>query len=264
MLKGVQVKQAKLIYFSPTGNVARTLRKIAAGTGLEVTEYDLTPPAARWQKYAFTAEDLVFIGMPVYYGRIPAIAAEFFRGIRAENTPAVFVVSFGNRNYDDALAELKQCCEENGFIGVAAAAFVGEHAASPEIALGRPDAPDDEKAFLFGRDIKRKIEGAADIDQVKDLQVKGRFPDGQGTNQSVYPSTNDFCTGCGLCARECPVSAINPADPKEVDGLRCITCFRCIRNCPKGAKYIANDKFNKLVAKLVQICADRKEPEIFI
>ena len=58
----------------------RTLRKIAEGTGWETAEYDLTSFGARWQNYIFTAEDLALIGMPVYYGRIPAIAGGIFAG----------------------------------------------------------------------------------------------------------------------------------------------------------------------------------------
>lgn len=259
----MQIKRVNLVYFSPTGNVHRTLRKIAEGTGLDILEYDLTPFAARWQTYVFTGEDLVLIGMPVYYGRIPAILSEFFRGISAESTPAAFVVSFGNRDYDDALLELMKSSEEKGFIGIAAAAFIGEHAALPEIAAGRPDALDDEKALLFGRSIREKIDAVANVAHTEELRIKGNFPYVE-RRMPVYPSTNGHCDNCGTCARGCPASAINPDDTKEVDSHRCISCFRCIRNCPKGAKYIANDKFNKLIAKMAQICADRKEPEIFM
>ncbi|HHU76342.1 MAG TPA: 4Fe-4S binding protein [Firmicutes bacterium] len=259
----MQIKKVNLVYFSPTGNVQKTLRKIAGGTGLTIQEYDLTPPAARRKKYSFTAEDLVLIGVPVYYGRIPGVIAEYLREINAENTPAVFVVSFGNRGYDDALLELKQSGEQRGLVGLAAAAFIGEHAASPEVAIGRPDSLDDEKAFLFGQKIREKINDATNVNQMGDLQVKGNFPY-IDRKMSVYPSTSDRCDNCGTCARECPMSAINPRDTGKVDPERCISCFRCIRNCPQGAKYMGNDKFNKLIAKIAQISTERKEPETFI
>jgi len=261
----LQIKCVKLVYFSPTGNVRRTLRKIAAGTGWETVEYDLTSFDARWQKYMFSAEDLVLIGMPVYYGRIPAISEEFFRGIRAaENTPAVFVVSYGNRDYEGALLELKQKCEQKGFAGIAAAAFIGEHSCCPRVAAGRPDALDEEKALFFGREIRKKVADVADISMLKNLQVKGKYPYRKSKERPVCPVTADHCDSCGLCSRECPVSAINPADPKETDPFRCLICFRCIRNCPNGAKYIENDKFNNLIAELEKNCTVRKEPEIFI
>jgi len=260
----MQINRVKLVYFSPTGNVRRTLKKIAEGIGCEILEYDLTPFDARWQKYSFTAEDLVLIGMPVYMGRIPSIAVEFFRGITAEKTPAVFVVSYGNRDYDDALLELKNACEEKGFVGIAAAAFIGEHSFSADVASGRPDAFDEEKALLFGWQIKEKYAGITDIGLLQALQVKGKFPYVENQKLLFAPATNSSCNNCGICSRQCPVSAINPDDPKEVDRNRCLGCFRCIRNCPQKAKYLDNEKLIKKIKMLSETCTARKEPEIFI
>ena len=58
---------------------------------------------------------------------------------------AVAVVVYGNRDYDDALLELRDWCVAHGFVPVAGAAFIGEHSYSrPDrpIAGGRPDNPD--------------------------------------------------------------------------------------------------------------------------
>jgi ferredoxin len=60
------------------------------------------------------------------------------------------------------------------------------------------------------------------------------------------------------------MQAINPADPKEVDVLRCINCFRCICSCPRKAKFMDNEKFNDFLPVLEALTAIRKEPEIFI
>lgn len=43
---------------------------------------------------------------------------------------AVPVVLFGNRDYDDALIELRDILENNGLHTIAAGAFVGEHSFS--------------------------------------------------------------------------------------------------------------------------------------
>ena len=59
------------------------------------------------------------------------------------NTPAVCVVVYGNRAYDDALLELKDILARRGCRPIAGAAFIGEHSfATPETptARGRPDA----------------------------------------------------------------------------------------------------------------------------
>ena len=55
---------------------------------------------------------------------------------------AVAVVTFGNRSYDNSLAELCAVLEADGFHTVAAGAFVGRHAFTDDLADGRPDWDD--------------------------------------------------------------------------------------------------------------------------
>lgn len=46
------------------------------------------------------------------------------------------------------------------------------------------------------------------------------------------------CNGCGLCARGCKASCINPKE-HEIDYSRCVACMDCIENCRNGAiKYV--------------------------
>ncbi len=52
---------------------------------------------------------------------------------------AIAIVLYGNRNYDDALIELKDILELDGFKVVAGAAFIGEHSFSNNLAKNRPD-----------------------------------------------------------------------------------------------------------------------------
>ena len=59
-------------------------------------------------------------------------------GIYGQDSPAVAVVVYGNRDYDDALLELRDWCVAHGFVPVAGAAFIGEHSYSrPESGFGR-------------------------------------------------------------------------------------------------------------------------------
>ena len=45
----------------------------------------------------------------------------------------------------------------------------------------------------------------------------------------------DSCTGCGLCAKNCPAAAISLTDGRPVWGSRCYQCMRCINSCPQKA-----------------------------
>ena len=49
------------------------------------------------------------------------------------------------------------------------------------------------------------------------------------------------CKGCHICAKNCPVDAINGEikGPHEIDQSKCIKCNTCIGKCPFKAIYTA-------------------------
>ena len=62
---------------------------------------------------------------------------------------------YGNRDYEDALVELRDETTCLGFTPLAAGAFIGEHSYSRPgmpVAEGRPDANDLQIAEQFGKD----------------------------------------------------------------------------------------------------------------
>lgn len=248
------------IYFSPTQTTEKVVKAIAQGLGSQYDTYDLTRSAARIQSYVFGSEDIIVIGVPVYSGRIPELMTDCLKRMRGNNTPAVYVAVYGNRDYDDALLELKDILEANGFIGVAAGAFIGEHSITDKVAFGRPDATDLITAQCFGKDIKAKLD--AFNPSIK-ISVKGHYPYKERKPKPENPpTTTESCICCGECSRHCPVDAI--FNYKEVDGEKCIFCCSCIKLCPAGAKII-NEKLEPTAKWLIDNCGSlRREPELFI
>jgi hypothetical protein len=88
-----------------------------------VTRLDLTPPAAQPRDFAPLRDTLVLFGVPVYAGRLPAVAAQRLRRLQGTGTPAVLVVVYGNRLFEDALLELQHLVVERGFRPWLAAGF---------------------------------------------------------------------------------------------------------------------------------------------
>lgn len=259
-------KQLNLLYFSPTGTTEKIVKAAGGKISDSVKEYNITLPKSREGKISFTKDDLVLIGVPVYSGRIPALIEDYFKNVSGDDTLAVLIAVYGNREYDDALLELKNIFESKGFTAIAAAAFLGEHSFTDKLAGGRPDAEDIKKAENFGLDIKNKLEKLAGIANITPLNVKGNFPYRERKPGSpMTPSTSDECVSCGVCAQFCPAGAIDFDDYSKVQADKCITCCSCVKRCPVGAKSIQAEGYKKASAWLIEnFSAVRKEPEIFI
>lgn len=254
-----------LIYFSPTHTTQQILREIASACPDKLQrEIDLTPQNSS-ANYSYSDQEVLLIGFPVYAGRVPSTCAERIRSLRGKHTPAVIVAVYGNRAYDDALAEMKHLLEQQGFVTAGAAAFIAQHSMVPSIAAGRPDAEDLATARRFGRELFEKLEKSVPLaPDATGLPVKGNVPTQPYPRMNIYPKGNSHCQACGLCAQECPVGAISPEHPKQTDAQRCITCMRCVHICPHHARNL-NFLVRMLIRrKLTKLCKERKRPEWII
>ena len=240
------------VYFSGTGTTRRTVERIAGGIAsrlnLPAESVDFSRPAVRQETLCFGEKDLVVFGTPVYAGRVPNVLLPFLRErIMGGGALAVPVVLFGNRNYDDALIELRNILTADGMHPIAAGAFVGEHSFSRVLGADRPNAEDEALMDEFAA---RVAELAAGLDAapVKSVAVRGQEPlrpyytprDRAGNPINILkvkPKTDmSRCGGCGLCADLCPMGSIDPADVSAVRGI-CIKCCACVKGCPIGAKF---------------------------
>ena len=114
--------------FSPTGGSRKAAmevgKQIALSAGCAVGELSLNRPDDRAAQYHFGPEDLLVLAYPVYGGWMPALLEETMTHLAGENTPAVVLAVYGNRAYEDALLEGVERLEKQGFVPIAAGAFV--------------------------------------------------------------------------------------------------------------------------------------------
>ena len=262
------------IVFSPTGTTRKVLQSVVKGLAPQSwSAVDLTRlPAAPDPALAdHGAESLALIGVPVYAGRVPALARQRMLGIDGMGRRAVLVVVYGNRAYDDALLELRDLALECGFVPVAAAAFVGEHSfstSSHPIAAGRPDQTDLALAVAFGESVQKKLRETkeADPDEAS-LQVPGNFPYREGVQAApISPETDpEKCELCGACIEACPVEAISLNDDAlQTDTMLCLRCCACTRVCPTGARAMLHERILELGRILHEKHPLRREPEFFL
>lgn len=250
-----------IVFFSPTHTSAKIARAVGEGIGRErkietdLTLDDSTTPIE-------IKDALTLIAVPVYAGRVAPIALQRIQRLRGVNAPVILIAVYGNRDYEDALVELRDEVTRLGFTPLAAGAFIGEHSYSRPgmpIGEGRPDATDLQKAELFGQECLNKL---LKIEALGDFFIKGNIPYRDvGPSTPVAPVCTENCFACGECMDICPTHAIsrNEQGGIETEVLKCIKCCACVKECPNEAR-----KFDTPYTPMLhQKCGARCEPELF-
>ena len=129
------------IIFSPTGGTEKAARIISGRWNRNTVMIDLCDAKTDFSKCVIDKEDRVLVAMPSFGGRAPAVAIERLRKIAGNGARCTLVCVYGNRAYEDTLAEMEDAAKESNFKVVAAIAAVAEHSIMPQYAAGRPDAP---------------------------------------------------------------------------------------------------------------------------
>ncbi len=253
----MEIKRVWKIFFSATGTTEKITSAVAgclgASCGVDVFTYDFTLPKARESFPALCETDLVIFGCPTYAGRLPNLLLKYLDTICGNGAFAIPVVTFGNRAFDNSLAELAALLESHGFHTIGGAAFSCEHSFSDTLGGGRPDEDDLKEAENFALSLFGKmVKSAAFCEEIPPIKASGK-PDApyyqprdrHGNSidiRKVKPVTTEGCTSCGLCAELCPMGAISRDDFSEVPGI-CIKCCACIKKCPQSAKVFTDPGF---------------------
>lgn len=258
----MKVENVYAVYFSPTKGTKTYVTRIAGKLSENYKEIDLTVAADRKKIYEFGEQDLVVVGGPVYAGRLPGVKGGIFQCLKGNKTPVVLNVSYGNREIDDALLELKNILEGNGFVSIGAGEWIAPHTFSEKIGAGRPDQEDYKKVDEFAAILADTLE--KERWKESKLEVPGHFPYCEEKRVPFYPTADENCTNCRKCVEVCPTEAVYDQTPAETDTEKCIACLACVKVCPAGSRQVRVPAFAPAKAQLEErLTVVDKKPVIY-
>ncbi|ADG70518.1 4Fe-4S binding protein [Brachyspira murdochii] len=251
------------IFFSPTGGTKKAADAVAEEIVNNIDssileKVDLTDYNFDFSSLKIDKDDIAVIAVPAYAGRVPSTASKRILQIQGNNAKAVIICTYGNRAYDDTMIELYDIVSSLNFKIVSAAAAVARHSIAIKYASNRPDENDIKKLKEFAYNT---IKASSFLD---DNKLNGNRPYKKMSNVPLVPKTSSKCTNCKLCAKKCPVQAIDINNPKIIDKTKCISCMRCVHICHCSAKSV--NKFMLFLVNLAlkKTCSKAKDYEFYI
>ena len=252
------------ICFSPTGATKKAAEILISGLGLrsETELVDISDPDFQKGSISVDRDDLCVLALPSFKGRAPAEAMERLEMIDGNNALMILLCSYGNREYEDTLLEMRDGAVKAGFIPVAGVAAVTEHSKLRSVAKGRPDNADGKTLAAFAEKIFNELSTKEDSEY--NLFVPGNYP------YKVLPESyativhGGDCLDCEACLKKCPVRAIYKDKDGYHTGANCIGCMRCVAICPKGNRRMTESEeifISKILSDSKNI---RKEYELFL
>jgi ferredoxin len=231
-----------IYYFTGTGNSLHVARTVAEQLGDSKVINILRQ---KGKGMLVDQSDTVGIVFPVFYLNMPVIVQAFVKKLKLDPNAYIFGIATCGGRAGNSLQMLNKLLQANGAhlsagftLKMVDNAYVGMDLVTP----------------LEERDQVQKVSE----DGIKKIleALKNRETSGQKFNYSIASGlmggmssafaadiyrlprrfhVTEKCTGCGICAKICPVGNVKQVDKKVTWGNNCTHCLACFHWCPQGA-----------------------------
>ena len=242
--------RAAVIYFSQNGTTAQVADAIAVGlrTAGYVTDLsnlrDGAPPD-------ISAYDLLGIGSPVYYYRLPFNVTDYLQVLPQLDGMPVFCFLVEGSHAFDAVNSLRHGLAQRGTKDVGyyrchgEAYFLGHLREGYLFSPDHPSPDELQRATAFGVTVaqhaaKGEVAHTADEPKAPLMYRIERAVTSRWLVEQVYSRLftvdPNRCTACGLCMDICPTKNIEKNQRGHpVWGRKCLYCLSCEMKCPEDA-----------------------------
>ena len=237
-----------ILYFSATGNSKYVAERIAKAMEDVAVSIEKAEPAI-----TLKTDECFGIVTPVYFGGIPLPMRDFLERLRVTGDAGYCfsVLTYGYTSGFSA-AEVKKLLSKKNLRLSASFGIQTPDTWTPVFDVSDPatvaetNEAAEERIDKIISSIKNRetgIHGAGRYPYFARFLAKPLYDKARRTGKFYVEGT---CIGCGLCAKRCPVHAIEIIDKKPIwTKERCALCLRCLHHCPKFAIQYGDGKTKK-------------------